>query len=186
MTESKLAREHVAALYEHHAPGARRFLLGVLRDRDLADEALQQTFVLVMEKGHMADAETMRGWIHKVAFHCAMELRRRQQTGGRAIAGFAIDPDLLCAAPAAAEQVLEDEALRQARAAVADLPAAQREVLHLRFGEAKTFAQIAADLGVPLGTALTRMRLALDKLRGDCDHERLERTRPARAELRLG
>ena len=51
------------------------------------------------------------------------------------------------------------------RRAIDELPAAQREVLHLRIYDEKTFAQIAAELNIPLGTALARMRAALAKLR---------------------
>ncbi|MCA8958064.1 MAG: RNA polymerase sigma factor [Planctomycetes bacterium] len=165
MTEQKLAPEQVEELYRQHAAALRRFLLGVLRDRDRADEALQQTFIRVMEKGHTADAESMRGWIYKVAFHSAMALRRQQAAGDRAVANLALDPSLLRAGPAADQDLLADEDLRRARAALGELPEAQREVVRRRFVEGQTFAQIATALGVPLGTALTRMRLALDKLR---------------------
>lgn len=169
MTESKLAREQVAALYESHASGVRRFLLGVLRDQDQVDEALQQTFVQVMEKGHTADDDTMKGWIYKVAFNQAMALRRRVSAGGKALDQLVLDPVLLrgvmTSSGAAGEQLHDAETLQRAQTAVQELPAAQREVLRLRFSESKTFAQIAAQLGIPLGTALTRTRLALEKLR---------------------
>ena len=46
-----------------------------------------------------------------------------------------------------------------------EVPDLLNHLLQLRMAEAKTFAQIASHLGVPLGTALTRMRLALEKLR---------------------
>jgi RNA polymerase sigma-70 factor (ECF subfamily) len=50
------------------------------------------------------------------------------------------------------------------RKAVEALPAEQREVVRLRIDEEKTFAEIAALTGKPLGTILTRMRLATKKL----------------------
>ncbi len=169
MIDPKLAREQVEALYRRHADGVHRFPLGVLRDADLVDEALQQTFVRVMEKGHTADDETMKGWIYKTAFNQAMALRRRQQVGGRVLGQLAIDPELLRTAlppsSRADDIAIENETLGRARAAVAELPVEQRDVLRLRFSEGKTFATIAAQLGVPLGTALTRMRLAMEKLR---------------------
>ena len=72
----KLAKQQVEDQYKLHAAGLRRFLLGVLRDPDLAEEVLQQTFVQLMEKGHEADAETMKGGIYKVAFHQAIARRK--------------------------------------------------------------------------------------------------------------
>jgi RNA polymerase sigma-70 factor, ECF subfamily len=171
LTPPKLAQEQVEALYQRHAAGVLRFLLGVLRDRDLSEEALQATFLKVMEKGHTADEETMKGWIYKVAFHQAMALRRRQQTGGRLMGQLALHPDLLREVVAredvdqTGEQVIANETLDRTIEEVRRLPAEQQDVLRMRFTEAKTFAQIADQLGVPLGTALTRMRLALTKLR---------------------
>jgi RNA polymerase sigma-70 factor (ECF subfamily) len=166
LTESKLAREQVEALYQRHAAAVRRFLLGVLRDGELAEEAMQQTFVQLIERGQVTDVDNLKGWIFKVAFHQAMALRRRQRTDARAVREVAVDPTAQgLFGPAVIDQVLANEDAARTRAALEDLPAAQREVLRLRFAESKTFAQIAAQLGVPLGTALTRMRLALNKLR---------------------
>ena len=159
----------IEALHAEHSAALRRFLLGVLRDADLADEALQQTFVRLLEQGDQAQTETMQGWIYRVAFHEAMALRRRQKLDARAARAIAFDPALLTlAAPGLAtdEAAVIDEDLRRATAALAELPDAQREIVRLRFSESQTFAQIAAHLNVPLGTALTRMRLALTKLRG--------------------
>ncbi|MCA9247413.1 MAG: hypothetical protein KDA42_09870, partial [Planctomycetales bacterium] len=45
-----------------------------------------------------------------------------------------------------------------------ELPSEQREVVRMRIYEEKKFAEIAAELELPLGTVLTRMRLALKKL----------------------
>jgi RNA polymerase sigma-70 factor (ECF subfamily) len=45
------------------------------------------------------------------------------------------------------------------------LSPAQRVVVHKKMYEGKTFAVIAGELGVPLGTVLTRMRTALQNLR---------------------
>ena len=154
----------MAELHVRHSAGLRSFLLGVLKDPHLADEALQQTFLRVMEKGHTATPDTMRGWIYKVAFHEAMALKRRRPDA----APPRLDFDALRSDTDVEADVMAGDDLRLAAEAVAELPDAQREVLRLRFSESKTFAEIAAQLGVPLGTALTRMRLALEKLRRRC------------------
>ena len=51
------------------------------------------------------------------------------------------------------------------RKALGELPPEQSKVVWARMYEDKTFAQIAEESGLPLGTVLTRMRLALGKLR---------------------
>lgn len=163
LTSDRLAREQIADLYSAHAAGVRRFLLGVLRDVELADEGVQQTFLQVLEKGHTADPDTMKGWIYKVAFNEAMAVRRRHQVGERALETLKVEA--LRAVAGTDAPLLFDEELERAEAAIAELPAAQREVLRLRFTESRSFAEIAEQLGIPLGTALTRTRLAIGKLR---------------------
>jgi len=50
------------------------------------------------------------------------------------------------------------------RQALGELPPRQQQIVHMRIYEEKTFAVIARELGIPLGTALGRMRAAMQKL----------------------
>ena len=61
--------------------------------------------------------------------------------------------------------LIRGETVDAVRRALGALPDAQRQVVLARVYDDKTFAQIARESGLPLGTVLTRMRLALDKLR---------------------
>jgi RNA polymerase sigma factor (sigma-70 family) len=133
------------------------------RDNDLADDLLQATFARALESGHAAAGETVRGWLFRVAYNEVLQWRRRtgaRQRGQEAVA--------MRAAPADARPpwagVLEREQIARVRAAVETLPPEQRRVVEQRIYDEKTFARIAADAGLPLGTVLTRMRLALEKL----------------------
>ena len=56
------------------------------------------------------------------------------------------------------------ELAHRVRQAIAALPQEQRDVVQRRIYEEQTFAIIAAELSVPLGTVLSRMRLGLKKL----------------------
>jgi RNA polymerase sigma-70 factor (ECF subfamily) len=151
----------------------RTFLLGVLRNDDLAGEALQATLVKAIERGHEARPETRRGWLFRVALNEALVLKRKAKIQERSFrqlaqldarrhessAGSAFrqeSPDCL---------VLRGEIVEHVRAALEELPSEQRRVVWMRIYENKTFAVIAAELEVPLGTVLTRMRLAMEKLR---------------------
>ena len=51
------------------------------------------------------------------------------------------------------------------------LPVEQQIVVRMRIDEGKTFAIIASELNVPLGTVLTRMRLAIKKLQAQLKPE---------------
>lgn len=166
MTVTRLDRTEVEALWAEHARGVRHFLFGVLRDPDAAEEVLQQTFVTVLERGHTAARTTRKGWIYRVAFHHAVGSKRRDRRGQRATDvvrdAARLDPPL---ASSTIDAVERDESIARVRSAITELPATQREIVELRLGAAKTFQTIADELGIPLSTALTRMRLATEKLR---------------------
>jgi RNA polymerase sigma-70 factor (ECF subfamily) len=162
----------VTALYERYAGELRLFLTGVLRNADLVDEALQNTFAKAVESGHTAREESVKGWLFQVAFHEAVLLRRRGQIHDRSVRQLARGQ----AAPSGGNSAVGDglgspddrlarsETIEQVRRALADLPADQRQVVEMRIYEDKTFAAIATELSAPLGTVLTRMRLALKRL----------------------
>jgi RNA polymerase sigma factor (sigma-70 family) len=153
----------VTALYECYANELRLFLTGVLRNADLADEALQNTFAKAVESGHTAREESVKGWLFQVAFNEALLLRRRGQVHERSLRQLVqrasgAEPDR------PDNRLVRSETLEQVRRAIAELPADQRQVVEMRIYQDKTFAAIADELSAPLGTVLTRMRLALKRL----------------------
>lgn len=152
----------VEELYAQYATDLRAFLLGLLRNPDWAAEALQSTFVKAAESGHQAQAETVRGWLFRVAYHQAMLLRRKQQVDQRATRQVAWNANHEFEAPDAG--LLRREQIERVKHGLEKLPAEQRTVVRLRIYEEKTFAEIASELGIPLGTVVTRMRTALEKL----------------------
>ena len=161
--EERIDPAVIAALYFDHGEELHAFLIGVLKDRDLANEAMQATFIKAMERGHTAREETRKGWLFRVAFHEALTLRRRKKTHDRNLQKMAWSN------PTSEENGPEDplcrwETVMSVRQALEKLPANQRQIVQLRIYEEKTFAQIAEELHLPLGTVLTRMRLALKKL----------------------
>ena len=161
--ESKLDPAVVAALYVDHAEQLRRFLLGLLRDPSLANDVLQATFAKAVQAGHTACAESRKAWLFQVAYNEAAAVRRRQAVVSRASGQLAWSRRV--AEDAADEPLIRLETVEVVRAALAELPAKQRQVVRMRIYEEKTFARIAEELGIPLGTALARMRAALEKLR---------------------
>jgi RNA polymerase sigma-70 factor (ECF subfamily) len=153
----------VAALYLNHGHELRRFVLGVVRDPDLAADVVQTTFAKVVEFGPLARAEALKSWLFKVAYHEAITARRRQATrdeGRRKLARLGCrtleHPE---------DSLIRGETAERIRKALEELPPEQRRVVWARMYEDKTFAEIAQEFGVPLGTVLTRMRRALVRMR---------------------
>ena len=156
-------RARVAAAFQEHGGELRRFVAGVVRDPDAAGDVMQATLAKALERGHAARPETLKGWLFRVAFHEALAIRRRQRVGVAAVRRLA---DLGRAADEAPDAgLVRGEEAAAVRRALHALPEEQRRVVVARVYDDKTFAQIAREAGVPLGTVLTRMRLALDKLR---------------------
>lgn len=164
----------VASLYLKHADELRSFLSGVLRNADLAADALQATFTKAMEAGHTSRAETRKGWLFRVAFNEALQLKRRARIHDRSTRRATLDATHRAKQGASStdsdllpqENLIRFEVVSRVREALEQLPATQREVVRRRIYEEQTFATIAEELGLPLGTVLTRMRLALQKLAG--------------------
>jgi RNA polymerase sigma-70 factor, ECF subfamily len=149
------------ALYRRH----RDFVLRVARrfagDRELALDALQDTFAYLLRKfppagGGLHLTAKLETLLYPVAKNSAITARRKvARLSG---AGDAELEDL----PAAPEP--QGDALD---AALAGLSRERREVLTLRFVDDLSLAEIAAVLQVPLGTVKSRLHLAIKDLRED-------------------
>lgn len=153
--------------YEQWSADIRAFLLGLTRDAEAAEELLQATFGRLVEAGPAAGSTTLRGWLFRVAHNEVMLARRKSGVRARGLrsAGLAAEADGRLAGPSPPwASLIQAEDVARVRAALASLPPEQRHVVEQRMYEGRTFAQIAAASNLPLGTVLTRMRLALRTL----------------------
>jgi RNA polymerase sigma-70 factor (ECF subfamily) len=157
-------------LYDAHVLELRRFVIGVTGNADVANDVLQATFAKAVEHGHTARSESLKGWLFRVAYHEALTARRRRDSreqGNRKLAALGTQ-----ASERPDERLIRGESVEAVRQALNLLPPEQRRVVLARIYEDKTFAEIATDAGLPLGTILTRMRLALGKLKRSLGPER--------------
>ena len=152
----------IDVLFQEFAADLLAFLLGLLRDHHLAEEALQATFAKAINQHDTIQNSNPRGWLFQVAYREAMWLRRKQGIEIRHLKGLAWLKNNRTASPD--EPLIREEVVRSVRESLAALPPEQQQVVRKRIEENQTFAEIAAELGIPLGTVLTRMRLALQKL----------------------
>lgn len=150
------------ALFERYEAPLFQFLLGMLRDHHLAEDALQETFVRALERLDGVDPEHLRGWLFTVAYHQAMLARRRQkhQPTSRPTPENSADPT-----PGPLLQAERGDDAHRLRELLDQLPRGQREVICQRIYEGKRFREIAETLDCPLNTALARMHEGLKRLR---------------------
>lgn len=137
--------------------------LRVTRDRVIAEDITQEVFLIFWERPLAYDSErgTLRAWLATIAHrravdHVRTEERRRVSVLGPRL--FERDPDRLEEAMLAADEA------RRVRQAVEALPGGLREVVELAYFGGRTYRQVGEELGVPEGTAKSRIRLALRRL----------------------
>jgi RNA polymerase sigma factor (sigma-70 family) len=165
----QLDPQQLAAWHAAHADRLKAFLIGLLRDASLADEALQSTFTKALTHGGEVQPGSEKAWLFQVACNEAMAIRRSRKVQDKVLRRISTassasgEPDDVSSRGETSERV---------RRALASLPEEQRSVVIQRIYENKTFQEIADSTQVPLGTVLTRMRLALLKLRQALDSER--------------
>ena len=155
----------IGSQYVAYADSLRAFLFGLLRNRELANEALQATFGIAVQKGASVNPGSFRSWLFQVAYNEAMGIRRRQGIESRNLERLSWISRKRSETPE--EDLVRRESVRRVREAMQELPAEQLEVVQLRIYEELTFQEIARRLELPLGTVLTRMRLALKKLQAE-------------------
>ncbi len=153
----------------HHRYASRIFgLVAQTLDRATAQEIVQEIFIAVWRGAGTFDPARgrFRPWVFQIAHNRILnELRRlgrQPQLVEDQDLGMVDLPD---PAPNPAEIVGRREERATMRAAVEALPPTQRRVVDLAFFEDLTYEQVATELHLPLGTAKTRIRAGLQRLR---------------------
>ena len=159
------ASERVSQWHSQQVQWLRVFVFGILRNNELVSDVLQTVFRKALEHGGGVDPQSVRAWLTRVAHNEALLLKRKQGVDSRAMTKIGMglaesDSDSL-----PLDEIIRRETADRVQAAVQKLPPEQRFVVERRIHGDQTFAEIAAELAVPLGTVLTRMRLALGKLK---------------------
>lgn len=163
--EARFDPASIGGQYVAHADSLKSFLFGLLRNRELANEALQATFGIAVQRGGEVNPASFRSWLFQVAYNEAMGIRRRRGIESRNLEKLSWISRKRSEAPE--EDLVRRESVRRVRDAIQNLPPEQSQVVELRIYEEQTFQEIARRLDLPLGTVLTRMRLALKKLRSN-------------------
>jgi len=155
-------------LYDRYHERAYRVARSVCRDSGRAEEAVQETFTAIWKTRttYRSEAGKVAPWVLTVARHRSIDVARRN---GRDAARQTTDEmlDTVGALSGVHEQVAARAARRHLLALLAELPAAQREVITLSFYGELSHTEIAAYLDLPAGTVKGRMRLGLQRLRGN-------------------
>ena len=156
--------------YDRWQPLVHGVVLRILRQRDDAEDVVEEAFWQAWRQA--GRYETGRGsvqtWLLTIARSRALDsvrsLKRLREEpiegeSGALVVHLAADGD-----PSMDTEAAERRSI--VIAALADLPTEQREALELGYFAGLSQTEIAERTGQPLGTIKTRMRLAMQKLRG--------------------
>jgi RNA polymerase sigma-70 factor, ECF subfamily len=141
--------------------------LRIVRRHDLADDVTQEAFL----RAHRALASYDRGrpfgpWICRIAANLAINHVRSPEAREEALDEGALDRSPAAVSDGPLDAVLEKEARSVLEEAVGRLPPEQRAVFVLRTFEDLSYKEIALALDLSVGTVMSRLSRAREKLRG--------------------
>ena len=152
-------RELEAAVAEH-GPRVLAVARRILQNESLAEEIAQETFLTFWRDpgAFVPSRGSLGGWLAAVARNKAIDAVRSEGSRTRRQELLAVNEDLPIDLP-------DLDTARSVRDAVARLTYLQREALFLAYFEGLTYREVAIRLGIPEGTAKTRLRDAMTGLR---------------------
>ena len=170
----------LALLYDRQHRAAFSLAFRILNDVGQAEDVVQESFLAVWR--HAARYDPAKGrprtWLLTIVHHRAINQVRGRLAPGQLAA---LDDGLLDARQPEVWQEAFDRMRREdVRAALDELPAEQRTAVELAFFGGLSHSEVAARLGLPLGTVKSRIRLAFHKLQSLLEQYTAEQA-PARS-----
>ena len=179
MTDEELAIDYVNGnnrafdeLLFRHQSKLFSYILFVVRDREIADDLFQETFVKVITKlqeGKYSPSGKFSAWMMRIAHNVIMDLYRGLKV--QKIVDTSDDNDLSNISTNdfysmdIESQYVNAQVLKDVKKLMNFLPASQREVVYMRYYEQLSFKEIAEMTNVSINTSLGRMRYAILNLR---------------------
>jgi RNA polymerase sigma-70 factor, ECF subfamily len=153
-----------AGVYARHARAVHAAAMAVLHDHARAQDVVQDVFLRLWRRPHAFDPRRggLDTYLRLLARSRALDLRREAQATTRVGERLGRLTERTAAPPPGAATAVER---REVRSAIGRLPAGQKEAVVLTYWGGLTAAEIARHADVPLGTAKSRVRLGLLKLR---------------------
>jgi len=154
----------LATIYDRYSRLIYMIALRIVGDRESAEEVMQDVFQAVWQSaGSFQPSGNFSAWLIGIARHRAIDATRSRRHRARAREELLDDERIAIHGGAGEADVLMLRAV--VRAALAELPASQRQAIELGYYGGLTQNEIAAQIGEPVGTVKSRMRLGLIKLR---------------------
>ena len=151
----------MARLIEPQIPALRRYAYALLREREAADDLVQDTLERAVAgwSRRRPDGD-VRAWLFAIERNVFLQAMRRRGRAGPHVGMEALD-----AVPAPGADQAAAVGARDVLAGLDSLPEEQRSVLLLVAVEDLSYAEAAAILAIPIGTVMSRLSRARERLR---------------------
>ena len=166
-------------LIQKHKSKIYAFILSKIRNKDLAEDIFQETFIKVinsLQKGKYNEEGKFLPWVMRIAnnlvidyFRKAKKMRTIAPTNDFNIFDILQDGDRNIE-----DNLVNDQVHKDLRKLIEYLPEDQKEVLKMRYYAELSFKEISESTGVSINTALGRMRYALINLRKLIDSHQVD------------
>jgi len=157
-------KEAFSKLFAHYAPRLKSYLMRQGANQASAEELSQEAMLSVWRKADRFDPTKASAgtWIFTVARNLRIDALRKERRPNfdPEDPAFVPEPEM---SPDRAVEVGEVQV--KIKAAIAQLPVVQAEVIRLSFYQDKPHGEIAEELNLPLGTVKSRLRLAMRRVR---------------------
>jgi len=162
--------EAFEVFYDRHGGVAYSLAYRIVGEKAAAEDVTQEAFISIWKSGARFDRArgSVRSWMLSIVRNRAIDILRSR--AGKAPKLTFDDDAVLEQRPS--EKLTEEEAMRnetagELRGALGELPGEQSKVIELAYFGGFSQSEISRMLGVPLGTVKGRMRLGLEKIRGE-------------------
>lgn len=154
-------------LYDRHSRAAYGLAFRILGEPGAAEDAVQDAFLTLWRQAatYGEDRGAVRSWLLSIVHHRAIDLvrRRSHREDRQQDIEVAILPPAVADTMEQAQRSIEGQ---QVQDALEQLPPDQQRSVVLAYFGGYTHDEIAHQLGVPLGTVKSRLRIGLQKMRG--------------------
>lgn len=158
-------------LLARHRRSVFNYIHFTVRDRDLAEDIFQDTFVkaiVTIKQGRYQESGKFRAWISRIAHNLIID-HFRQEKNENQVSNDDGMIDLFNNAKFSdetiEEELIKNQITSDVRKLIEYLPDVQREVLEMRYYQDLSFKEISEQTGVSINTALGRMRYAILNIR---------------------
>ena len=168
----------LAAVYDQHAGLVYGLARRVTREEQLAHDVTQEVFTYLWEMPNRVDLSrgSLRSFLALLAHRRAVDQVRRHEVRARAESASAMPEWQDGPEAGVVDAAMQSWRKRHLAELLGTLPVEQREAIRLAYFDGLTYVQVAKTLGIPEGTAKTRLRTALGKLRTLLSEEAREAT----------